>query len=52
MTKEELIAKSGEMITEGFVNILLRAYDEGYSQGYEEVSVILRGCVWITGEGV
>ena len=36
MTKEELIAKSGEMITEGFVNILLRAYDEGYNQGYEE----------------
>lgn len=33
MTKEELIAKSGELITEGFVNILLRAYDEGYKQG-------------------
>ena len=33
MTKEELIAKSGGLITEGFVNILLRAYDEGYKQG-------------------
>lgn len=36
MTKEELIAKSGVMITEGFVNILLRAYEEGYKQGYSD----------------
>ena len=33
MTKEELIAKSGQLISKGFINILLDAYEEGYKAG-------------------
>jgi flagellar biosynthesis/type III secretory pathway protein FliH len=36
MTREELIAKSSEFIQEGFINILLNAFDEGYKKGYND----------------